>query len=358
MAPQPSACTLDAAAPESRDAGHRLDIEFDTIVESIYRAATGIAPWIEPLGRIAEASAAWVVGLGGVDKASGALKFTYRAGARPARAHEDYVSKFHRIDPRLDLLKRAPVGQWIACKAQLGDAFVANDPFYSEFVFRYGSRHLGMIKLAEDRTTIVAFSHHRACGQPAVSEAECAALERLSVHLSAALRIERQLAEAVQRGPLRCALLDRARQPAIMLDRAHRILYSNEAARAMLARGDPLLRREGVLACRDTCSEAELARALGELMPSPGRLPGKPCAPATRRLIRLRRAERSQIVPALLQPMCPGDTAAMASGAATRALLVIHQPGSSLRIDPEFLAASPLSACKSDQGLKLVSSGS
>ncbi len=64
----------------------RLDPRFDAIVEAIYRAGSGLAPWLDPIAEIAGVFDAWSVQLLGVNKQTGVMSFSFEAGSAPAAA--------------------------------------------------------------------------------------------------------------------------------------------------------------------------------------------------------------------------------------------------------------------------------
>jgi len=330
-----------AAGPAAgRARPSRLAAEFDGIVQSIYRAGAGLESWGEPLRRIAEASSAWATTLGAIDTRTNSLLFNYAAGPRPAAASAEYARTYCRIDPRIELLRREPVGKWVDCDKYFDEKFPERHRFFREFTHRYGSRYVYAVKLLEDDTAMIVMGYHRQAGNPLVDRGERRLLERLAEHLAAALAVQKSHLNVVERDALGFILLDRLRQPVILLDGNGNITFRSQEANALLERGDPLIDRNGVLACRDPESDAALTLALRELssLPSNPRRLGNQAE--ERRSLRLPLADGRSTVAATLLALRSSTPEPDVIGPASRALLMIHQPGLAKEVDPGFLAAA------------------
>jgi hypothetical protein len=180
----------------------RLCAEFDAIVVSIYRAAAGCESWAAPLGRIAESSARESPSR--FDLHTGAVISSYQGGPRSPEAMQEYVRGFCWIDRGIALLRGMPQGEWVACQEHFDDAFVARDPFYQNYLLRYGSRYVYGAKLLEDDTTMVVLAHYRPEGNPLIDPRERKALECLGVHVAAALRLQKERSSMIERDAWPC----------------------------------------------------------------------------------------------------------------------------------------------------------
>jgi DNA-binding CsgD family transcriptional regulator len=310
---------------------------YDAIVQTIYRAASGLETWDEPMRQIAAASAAINVGLMAFNREVGTVLFGYSGGPRPPNAIAEYIRTYHRIDPRLPVVLQSPIGKWVACQDHFDDEFVANHPFYRDFLLPYGARYLYAAKLLEDDATIMVMAHSRPQGNPMVDPAERTAVERIGRHVSVALEIQKKVRGIAERDALGFALLDRLNQPVILLDRDRNITFSSREARAMLERGDPLSDRDGVLICRNAECDAALTMALRELVTLPSDAHTLGNTREGRRTMLLRSADSSQAVAATLVALRARDAEPGALGHASRALLAIHQPGPVKAVDPDLL---------------------
>jgi len=312
---------------------------YDAIVQSIYRASAGLAPWLAALEGAAHAFDAWAVQLLGVDKRSGTVTFSYEAGRAPPESGLDYMRTYHRIDPRVALQRPWPVKKWLACQEHFDDAYVATSPFYQDFLIPYGGRYLFGAKLIEDDACIVLLGHLSRFGKPPLDGDQRAAFERIGEHIAQAFDIQRHLSRVAERDALGFALLDRLRQPVVLLDPNRRITFSSEAAKAILRRGDVIYDHEGTLACRSTESDLDLTLAMRELALAPINSNDARKAPLDRRPIRLRRGMGPQILAGTLLALRPKDVMG-AFGRSPQALLTIYEPGVASEVDPFLLATT------------------
>jgi DNA-binding CsgD family transcriptional regulator/PAS domain-containing protein len=314
-------------------------VQYDNLIRGIYRAGAGLAPWLEPLEQMVAIFGGWAVQLLGVDKRSGTMTFSYEAGSGSAEAAIDYLRTYNRVDPRFELQRPWPVGKWLACQEHFDDAYVATSPFYQDFLIPHGGRYLFGAKLHEDDASVVVIGHLTRHGEPPLDTQRRLAFQEVSDHIGEALRIQRHLNRVIERDALGFALLDRLRQPVIMLDIDRRITFRSDAAQAILTRGDVIYDHEGVLVCRHGESDIELTLAMRELalVPFNSTEAGKP--PLDRRSIRLRRTRSAQIVAGTLLALRPRDVMG-AFGSAPQALLTIYEPGASKDIDPFLLSTT------------------
>lgn len=127
------------------------------------------------------------------------------------------------------------------------------------------------------------------------------------------------------------ALLGSTRSGVIQLDRRGRIVEANERARSLLRRGDGLSDQDGFLHARVAVDNAALQRLLACALPRFGGQ-GVGGSMAVRRGVDLPRLVLH------VSPLDDGDTNIRARRVA--ALVLIADPGSRTRIDPELVAAA------------------
>ncbi len=308
-------------------------------MQSIYRAGAGLEPWLSPLARAAEVFDAWAVQLLGVDKRSGNVTFSYEAGRAPPESGLDYMRTYHRLDPRIALQRPWPVMKWLACQEHFDDAYVAKSPFYQQFLIPYGARYLFGSKLIEDDASVVLLGHLSRLGNPPLDADQRSAFERVGEHICQAFDIQRHLSSVAERDALGFALLDRLRQPVVLIDANRRIAFCSEAARAILHRGDVVCDDNGLLGCRSAESDLDLTLALRELALEPINSNDAAKAPVDRRSIRLRRKSGSQIVAGTLLALRPKDVMG-AFGRSPQALLTIYEPGVGTDVDSFLLSTT------------------
>lgn len=316
----------------------RLAPRYDGIVEDIYRAGSGLQSWLQPIERIADIFDAWAVQLLGVNKKTGVMMFSFEAGSGPAAGAIEYLRHYHRIDPRLGRFLPAPLGDWFACEEHFDDAFVARSPFYQDFLIPLGARYLYGTKLHDDESSTVLIGHLSRVGNPPLSPPEKEAFRRLSEHFRKALDIKRTLEASVERHSVGAELLEKLRQPMILIDNERRITYRNHSARSLLGRRDIVYESEGLLACRDADSDLDLTIAIRSLGLVPISTVGDQVDPQDRRVVRIRRRDGSQVAGTLIA-LRPEST--MGSfGRTPQALFTVFEPGAPVEIDPFILSTT------------------
>jgi DNA-binding CsgD family transcriptional regulator len=313
--------------------------DYDAIVQSIYRAGAGLEPWLAPLKRVADTFDAWAVQLLGVDKRTGTMTFSYEAGDASPESGLDYIRTYHRIDPRVALQGPWPTKKWLACQEHFDDDYVAKSPFYQDFLIPYGGRCLFGAKLIEDDASVVLLGHLNHFGKPPLDVDQRDAFERIGEHVAQAFDIHRHLSKVVERDALGFALLDRLRQPVILLDPDRNITFRSEAAKAILDHGNVIYDHDGVLVCRNVESNLDLTLAMRELALAPINSNEADKTPAERRSIRLRRMHGSHVVAGTLLALRPRDVMG-AFGRSPQALLTIYEPGAATEIDPFLLSTT------------------
>jgi len=311
--------------------------QYDAILESIYRAGSGLESWLSPVQRVATVFDAWAVQLLGVNKLTGVMSFSFESGSAPAAAPVEYIRFYHRIDPRLAKTLPAPEGTWIACEEHFDDAFVENDRFYQDYLIPLGGRYLYGSKLRDDANMTVLLGHPGKAGRPPLSGEEKEAFRRIASHFAAALRMQDSLGKRESQS-IGSELLSRMRQPMILVDHQRRIHYRNESAQQLLRRADLVYELDGLLVCRDTESDHELTIALRDLVLEPVSSLGDASRPNDRRSFRLRRREGVKVAATLLA-LRPQSTLGT-FGRHARALFTVFEPGAALNIDPFLLSAT------------------
>ena len=316
----------------------QLAPQYDAIVEAIYRAGSGLGPWLEPLSQMAQVFEAWSVQLLGVNKQTGIVSFSYETGTAPPAAPVEYLRYYHRIDPRLAKSLPVPVGSWFACEEHFDEAFVETDRFYQEYLIPYGGRYLYGVKLHDDPSSTILIGHLTPVGRPPLAPAEKEMFRRLSEHCARALDIEQTLAARAGQHSVGAELLEKMRQPMILIDGHRRIVYHNRGAADLLARGHLVHEVDGMLGCRDTRSDHDFTLALRSLALSPISTHGDIGEPAERRSLRLRSRDGKQVIGTLLALRPEGTMGSF--GSQPLALFTLFEPGSGAEIDPFVLAAT------------------
>lgn len=309
--------------------------KFDGIVAGFYRAATGLDDWATALDGVAREFGAWAVPLWSVDKNTGALLFSHHGGEASPAASLDYIRHFHRSDPRTGVMLGTPTGTWVHCHEHLDEQFVASSDFYQNFLIPHGGRYSSGVKLLEDDGSVVCLGVHRGHGRMPFDVDERAILERIGGHAREAVALYRHLRVAFEEAAAGRELLDKFAYPMLLVDELGGIRFRNTAAKGVLAEGDYIVERGGVLTCRDRPSHADFMTALQDMG-----LQGDAHAAAGhrgRRYLRISRVSTGAPIIANLVAIRPHSTM-RAFGNAQVALVLFHDPSVARELDP-FLVA-------------------
>jgi DNA-binding CsgD family transcriptional regulator/PAS domain-containing protein len=247
-------------------------------------------------------------------------------------------------------------GEWFACEEHFDEAFVEKDPFYQQYLIPYGGRYLFGTKLIDDAQSTVLLGHLTRVGKPPLSPDEKAAFRRLADHFAKALAMQGDLAQRAERHSVGAELLEKMRQPMILIDHQRRISYRNRNAADLLARRDVIYELDNTLACRDTESDHALTLALRELVLVPLSTHGDASNPVDRKSFRLK-ARDGRSVAATLLALRPEQT--MGSfGRTPQALFTLFEPGARVDVDPFVLSATfGLTPAEARLAAKIVNGG-
>lgn len=168
-----------------------IDETFDSIVAGFYRAAVCAIGWPEALLPFKQVVSAFGIYLFAIDAAQGLLLFNHYASDSSPEAEFDYVSRYHKIDPRAKYGFETPTGEWMHCWKIFDEAFVASDPFYQDFLIPYGGRYVSGSKLLQEGTVSVMLGVHRGYQQLPLNTEEMRLCARLARHLTDALSFHR-----------------------------------------------------------------------------------------------------------------------------------------------------------------------
>jgi DNA-binding CsgD family transcriptional regulator/PAS domain-containing protein len=207
---------------------------FDQLVNLIYDTLDNKDAWRDVLDALQAATGGRAVHLLAFDGEHGCL--SYSAGANMApQIDMEYIRKFQYIDPRVKLLREQPIDGWMHCHEHFDDAFVAHNPFYQEFLLPHGARYLSACKLIENEAATVLLAFLRGPEDGPMPAEAVRFLERLHPHMSRACRIGLTHFVYSTQALVGHALVDKLRQPVILLSSEGKVVLVNEAATHLLA---------------------------------------------------------------------------------------------------------------------------
>jgi len=242
-----------------------LDNPFDDIVAGFYQAASGQLAWGEALKPFQQLVGAWLIQVQGIDFSRLAVTFSYEAGPCPPEAVIDYLCNWHRFDPRARLVMALGEGEWVNCHEHFDDTFVARSAFYQDFLIPHGGRYVSGTQLFRAGNEVVMLGVHRGRHSLPLERDEITCCRRLARHLAHAMRLHRAQRERAPLVNLGAELVSRMRTAIVLIDDHHHLRYANAAAHEILERGDALIERGGLLACRSSDDDVNLAMALRQL---------------------------------------------------------------------------------------------
>lgn len=309
-------------------------VVYDEIVRGVYRAAAGLGEWRLPLEAISREFGLWGSQIIGVDKRSYTLVFSYEAGGSPEAAL-DYVRDYHAINPRLLPVLQLKPGEWMHCHEHFDEQFVANSPFYQEFLIPYGGRYLSGTKLVENEHFLVLLGALRGQGSQPLNPAEIGDLNRIRGHMIESVQTYLHLYETYAQAGVGKQLLNELRYPALLIDSYRAIVYRNERAADLLATRGTLMGHGNQLRCRNPEDDGRLLESIRSLGLNTS--PDNSSERRNRGFVRLAKDGDGSGLAIFLTAIRP-DEVMRSFGHASLALLVLHEPSNERAFDPFIVA--------------------
>ena len=313
------------------------DAAFDEVVAGVYRAAAARCSWTLALDGIAALLKLWGAQVIGVDRRNGGLLFSHEGGPAPPQATLDYLRTYHRVNPRLGPMLAAPPGAWLHDHELFDGRFIASSPFHQEFLVPYGGLHCSAIKIEADPQTLVIFAAMRGVGSPHIAGPDLDLLNRLHHHLVEAMSIHQSVRSLQMESMAGRSVLDRFRQPVILIDQQRILRFRNQAATDLLEEGDVATEGSGFLRLRDPRHDRQMLVHLREL--DLGGHAAGDAGTLERAVMRLRKSSDDAPVALLLLPLRPGSMMG-AFGDEGLALGMFIDPAFRRDPDPAVIAAA------------------
>jgi hypothetical protein len=223
------------------------DARYDSIVHLLYEAVARPAAWADFFTSLGEAVGASAVHMLALDKQHGALSYSDGFNL-PTDGELAYIQKYGKIDPRTALILQNDIEEWVHCHEVFNDEFVSRDPFYQEFLIPVGRRYVSLCKLVDDTSACVIFGVLRAVGEPPLGQPEIRFLEKLTPHMARAARMQAQNFVFSTKALIGHALVNKLRQPVMLLTTDSSVVLVNEAASRLLTSTSLVRLVEGKLA--------------------------------------------------------------------------------------------------------------
>lgn len=206
---------------------------FDRAVNLIYDTLDDRAAWRSVLECLHEAVGGRAVHMLAFDGVHGALSYSDGADMAP-QIDLEYIQKYQFVDPRVGLMRTQWADQWLHCHQHFDEAFVAADPFYQEFLIPHGARYLTACKLVDNSEATVLLAFLRRPDDGPMPPDAMDFLDSLRPHLQRATRMGLARFVYSAQALVGHALVDKLRQPVMLLTTDGDLVLTNEAARRLL----------------------------------------------------------------------------------------------------------------------------
>lgn len=177
-----------------------------------------------------------------LDKRHGTLSYSDGANM-PVEGELAYMQQYRFIDPRLPVVLERPLGGWTHCHEILSEEVVARHPFYQEFLIPHDRRYMSACKLVDAPEATVVLATLSSEREGPLGADALAFVDRLLPHFRRACRIALQNFVYSTQALVGHMLVDKLRQPVILMSTAGEVMHTNEAARELL-RSTSLVRVE------------------------------------------------------------------------------------------------------------------
>lgn len=315
---------------------------FHRFIDLTYEAAEKPERWRHLYEALREALGVLSIHMLALDKRHGTLSYSDGANL-PVQGELAYMQHYRFIDPRLPVILQRPLGEWTHCHEILSEADVARHPFYQEFLIPYDRRYMSGCKLADTSDATVLFVTLTSAAQGPLSKAGVAFLDRLLPHLRRACRIGIQNFVYSSQALVGHLLVNKLRQPVILMSPGGEVMHTNEAAQELLRStslvavddGKLKLPRRQLEDLLKRCAELEQAVKVGV----PAADGGEPVAQASHfRSLQITADRGPESVYAFFTVLSP-QGAMGTFGLRPVVMLLFYHPGSAPAIDSSLLYA-------------------
>jgi DNA-binding CsgD family transcriptional regulator/PAS domain-containing protein len=202
-------------------------------IDLIYEAAEKPERWRHLYEELQVATGVKSIHMLGMDKQRGTLSYSDGANM-PVQGELAYMQHYRFMDPRWPLILSRGIGEWTHCHEVVSEETVATHPIYQEFLIPYDRRYTSATKLVETPEATVVFATLTGASQGPLSDEVRIFLERLLPHLRRACRIGIQNFVYSTQALVGHLLVDKLRQPVILMTPGGEVIHTNAAAREML----------------------------------------------------------------------------------------------------------------------------
>jgi DNA-binding CsgD family transcriptional regulator len=242
-------------------------------IEAVHAAGLDAERWPQALA----AAANLIGGVAGVfevlDKRTRTPR-EWHGWAVPKASEIQYLAEFAALSPRASLGFRLGAGAIAYDQLVIDERAMKRDPFYADFLARFGFRYFISANLLQNLDEAVVFSIQRSPTQGHVGEREVALMRQLAPHLQQADDVARRLKGAQGTGRSFERAFDWLSDGVVLVNRDGAIVYTNMAMQDIARRGDGIRIVKARLTPADDRAVTRYAAALGQIARLRGGAPG------------------------------------------------------------------------------------
>jgi DNA-binding CsgD family transcriptional regulator len=229
---------------------------FVVLVNAIYDAASDFSRWPDVLRSISSACASHTTVLTRQGEIPGE-SWSLAPQCDPAY-YESYCSHYHNVNPLWERAASAPAGTVLTDSMIIPKSEFVRTEFYNDFLVpqRLGSMLSAVTLVEQGRQTVIAT--HR---QQEFDSGHIQLFQLLAPHLQRAVQLNTRLADLEMRCEASAEALNRLQQGALLVDERISVVLANQETERLLASGDGLRVKEGVL-CANSAADTALLHAL------------------------------------------------------------------------------------------------
>ncbi len=221
---------------------------FDHTIEHVYKAAEGLDTWPHALQLVAEGFDGLGAQFACVNNKTGVWTDSQTNTGWPAELGLEYVKKYHAVDPRIPLLMKRGVGEWLYCQDEFGDA-ASDMEYYRDLLIPYGGRYSATMKVADERDETILLGLTSRIQTGPFNDEQRDYINRIGGHLRQAIVMYRRYRALQSDAAVGNTLIVRIPKPIFVIRPDRTVVTKNEAATALLDEADsPFRLHQGQLA--------------------------------------------------------------------------------------------------------------
>ncbi|KQT10381.1 helix-turn-helix transcriptional regulator [Ramlibacter sp. Leaf400] len=209
------------------------DQSFHHLIGLVYDAVENPQHWRRVYEQLQQAIGVKSVHMLALDKRHGTLSYSDGANL-PVQGELAYMQHYRTLDPRLPVILERGPGDWTHCHEILDESVVATHPFYQEFLLPYDRRYMSGTKLVDTGEATVVLATLSSQSQGPLTGEALAFMDRLMPHLQRACRIGLQNFVYSSQALVGHMLVNKLRQPVILMTADGHVMHTNESARDLL----------------------------------------------------------------------------------------------------------------------------